>query len=366
MKTSNNILYISVSALMLLTACGKKEADTPKEDEKQQFVMSDKMYDQCSFTNATEEYAQNEVRLFGKVSAENNNISQVFPAVGGSVIKINAELGDYVKQGQLLASIRSTEIAGYQSETSDAEANVSIAERNYQSVKDMYEGKLASEKELVMAQKELDKAKAERNRMGEVNQIYKLKSGSVYNMYAPISGYIVSKDISPNEMLSANRDEAVFTVAKLDNVWILANVNESDLSRIKVGQEASIHTIAYPDRDIKGRIDKIFNVIDPDTRAAKALIKVPNADVSLKPEMNATVKIRFADDKQYVTVPSKTVVFENNKNYVMVFKAKNDIETREVGIYRALDDKTYITSGLKAGEKVIVKGNLLIYDAIND
>lgn len=365
MKTPNKIIYISVSALMLLTACGKKETEAPKEPQ-QKFVMSDKMYSECTFANATEEFAQNEIRLFGKVSAENNNISQVFPAVGGSVIKINAELGDYVQQGQLLASIRSTEIAGYQSETSDAEANVSIAERNYQSVKDMYEGKLASEKELVMAQKELDKAKAERNRMQEVNQIYRLKSGSVYNMYAPISGYIVSKDISPNEVLSANRDEAVFTVAKLDHVWVLANVNESDLGKIKVGMDADIHTIAYPDKDIKGKIDKIFNVIDPDTRAAKAMIKVPNIDVALKPEMNATVKIHFADTKKFVAVPSAAVVFDKNKHFVMVFNAKNDVETREVTVYRALDDKTYISSGLKAGEKVIVKSNLLIYDAIND
>ncbi|MFP9114190.1 efflux RND transporter periplasmic adaptor subunit [Flavobacterium sp. RHBU_3] len=366
MKILRNILYISVSALTLLTACGKKEAEPAKEEQTQKFVMSDQMYNQSTFATATEEFAQNEIRLFGKVSAENNNISQVFPAVGGSVIEIKTELGDYVKQGQLLASIRSTEIAGYQSETSDADANVSIAERNLQSVKDMYEGKLASEKELVMAQKELDKAKAERERMREVNQIYKLKSGSVYNMYAPISGYIVSKDISPNEMLSSNRDEAVFTVAKLDNVWILANVNESDLGRIKVGQDASIHTIAYPDRDIKGKIDKIFNVIDPDTRAAKALIKVPNTDVTLKPEMNATVKVHYADDKKYVAVPSAAVVFDNNKNFVMVFNGKDNIETREITIYRALDDKTYISAGLKPGEKVIVKSNLLIYDAIND
>ncbi|MFP9119319.1 efflux RND transporter periplasmic adaptor subunit [Flavobacterium sp. RNTU_13] len=366
MKTLKKSLYMSVSALTLFTACSKKEADAAKEETAQQFVMSDKMYTQCTFADATQENAQNEIRLFGKVSAENNNISQVYPAVGGSVIKINVELGDYVQQGQLLASVRSTEIAGYQSETSDADANVSIAERNLQSVKDMYEGKLASEKELVMAQKELDKAKAERNRMREINQIYKLKSGSVYNMYAPISGYITTKDISPNEMLSANREDAVFTIAKLDNVWVLANVNESDLGKIKVGQQASIHTIAYPDKDIKGKIDKIFNVIDPDTRAGKALIKVPNTDGTLKPEMNATVKVHFPDDKQYVTVPSAAVVFDNNKNYVMVFKAKNNIETREVTIYRALDDKTYISAGLTAGEKVIVKGNLLTYDAIND
>lgn len=358
-------MLLSTAALFTVAACSKKEekavAETPEK-----FVMTDQMYSTSTFADATEEVAQNEIRLFGKVSAENNNISQVFPAVGGNVIAIKAELGDYVQQGQLLASVRSSEIAGFQSQASDAEANLSIAERNLQSVKDMYDGKLASEKELVMAQKELDKAKAEQRRMGEVNQIYKLKGGSVYNLYAPISGYIVSKDISPNEMLSSNRDEAVFTIAKLDRVWVLANVNEGDLNKIKVGQEVGIRTIAYPDRDITGKIDKIFNVIDPDTRAAKALISVPNADVALKPEMNATVTVHFADDKKFVTVPSEAVVFDKSKNFVMVYKGKDNIETREVTVYRALDKKTYIATGLQAGEKVIVKNNLLIYDAIND
>jgi cobalt-zinc-cadmium efflux system membrane fusion protein len=364
MKTPKYILLTAITSLVLFTGCQKKHDE--EADVKPQFALTDKMYSECTFAKAGTEFAQNEIRLFGKVSAENNNMSQVFPAVSGSVISIKAELGDYVQQGQLLASVRSTEIAGFQSQTSDADADVSIAERNLQSVKDMYEGKLASEKELVMAQKELDKAKAEKARMSEVNQIYKLKSGSVYNMYAPISGYIVSKDISPNEMLSSNREGAVFTIAKLDHVWVLANVNESDLSNIKEGQEVDVHTIAYPNRKITGKIDKIFNVIDPDTRAAKALIKVPNADVSLKPEMNATVTVHYADTDKYVAVPSQAIVFDKSKYFVMVYKAKNNIETREVNVYRALDDKTYLSSGLTEGEQVIVKGNLLVYDAIND
>lgn len=358
--------YIFLTALITtaLTSCSKKEESNT--DEKKKFVMSDTMFDTSTFADVQLEDAQNEIRLFGKVTAENNNMAQVFPAVGGSVISIKVELGDYVKQGQLLASIQSSEVAGFQSQTSDADADVSIAERNLQSVKDLYDGKLASEKELVMAKKELDKARAEKERMTEVNKIYRLKSGSVYNMYAPISGYVVAKDISPNEMLSNNRDEAVFTIAKLDNVWVLANVNESDLGRIKQGQDVSIQTIAYPDKKIKGKIDKIFNVIDPQTRAAKALIKVPNTDGSLKPEMNATVTVHYSDNEKYLAVPSAAVVFDKNKNFVMVYKSKDDVETREVSVYRALDDKTYLKGGIKEGEKVIVKGNLLIYDAIND
>lgn len=350
-------------AILAITGCEKTAEEAPL---KQQFEMSDKMLGETTFADAKMEYAQNKIRLFSKVTADNNNMAQVYPAVGGSVISINAELGDYVKQGQLLASVRSSEVAGYQSETTDADANVFIAERNLQSTTDMYEGKLASEKELVVAQKELDKAKSERNRMKEVNNIYKFKSGSVYNMYAPISGYVVHKDISPNEMLINNRDEAVFTIAKLDNVWIMANVNESDLGKVKQGQEVSIKTIAYPDKKLEGKIDKIFNVIDADTRAAKALIKVQNKDLFLKPEMNATVTVLYPDDKKYVSVPSEAVLFDKNKYFVMVFKSRNAIETREVIIHRALDEVTYIADGVQEGEKVIIKNNLLVYNAINN
>jgi len=364
MKTLNYIYITALASLLALTGCEKEKEMQPAG--KEQFAMSDTMYKESTFATAKTEEAQSELKLFGKVTADNNSLAEVYPAVGGNVISIKAELGDYVEQGQLLASIRSSEVAGFQSQTSDADANVSIAERNLQSVKDMYEGKLASEKELVMAQKELQKARAEKGRMGEVNKIYKLKSGSVYNMYAPISGYVVAKDISPNELLSPNRDQGVFAIAKLDDVWVLANVNESDLSKVKKGQDATIQTIAYPDKHISGKIDKVFNVIDPDTRAAKALIKVHNTDVALKPEMNATVTLNFADGKQYVAVPSEAVVFDKNKNYVMVYKGRNNIETREVQVYRALNKTTYLSAGLKDGEQIIVKNNLLIYDAIND
>lgn len=364
MKTPQNILFATLLLTVLLTSCEDKKQ--PVEEAAPKFEMTDKMLSESTFATAKTEFAQNEIHLFGKISADNNSMAQVFPAVGGNVIEIKAELGDYVKQGQLLASIRSSEVAGFQSQTSDADANVSIAERNLQSAKDMYEGKLASEKELVVAQKELEKARAEKSRMGEVNNIYRLKKGSVYNLYAPISGYVVFKDISPNEMLLSNRDSAVFTIAKLDNVWVLANVNESDLSKVKQGQDVSIQTIAYPDSHINGKIDKIFNVIDPETRAAKALIKVHNTDVALKPEMNATVTVHYADDKKFVAVPSEALVFDKSKNFVMVFRAKNDIETREVTVYRALDKTTYLSAGLKEGEKILVQGNLLIYDALND
>jgi len=124
--------------------------------------------------------------------------------------------------------------------------------------------------------------------------------------------------------------------------------------------------LAFPDAPFKGKIDKIFNAIDPETKSMKVRVKIPNSDLKLKPEMNCTVSVSFSENQKMITVPSSAVIFDKSKYWVMVFKDKHNIETRRVEIYRQLGEITYIKSGLEEGETVISKNGLLIYDAIND
>ncbi len=175
------------------------------------------------------------------------------------------------------------------------------------------------------------------------------------------------KDIIQNEQLRNDKSDVIFSIAQIDEIWVLANVNESNISKVAVGYEASVQTISYPDKIFKGKIDRIFNAIDPSTKAMKVLIKIPNPDLLLKPEMNATVMIRFSEPKQLIAVPTSAVLFDKSKNWVMVYKDKSNVETRHVDVYRRLARcLTYLTSGVQAGEKVISKNGLLIYDALND
>lgn len=98
----------------------------------------------------------------------------------------------------------------------------------------------------------------------------------------------------------------------------------------------------------------------------KILIKLPNHGFLLKPEMNATVTIRHSENRELISIPSASVIFEKSRNWAMIFKSKTEIETRQIDVYRQLNGVTYITSGVKAGERVISKNGLLIYDALND
>lgn len=319
----------------------------------------------CEFATVEMQDVKHELKLFGKIAADNNREANVYPIVGGIVLKINVELGDYVQQGQILATVRSSEAADFQRQKLDAMADVAIAEKNLQVAKDLHAGKLNSEKDVTAAEKELDKAKAELNRISEVFNIYNLQ-GSVYNVTAPIDGFIVYKDINRNEELRSDKSDIIFSIAQIDEVWALANVNESDISKVCVGYDAEVQTISYPDKVFKGKVDRIFNAIDPSTKAMKALIKIPNSDFMLKPEMNATVTIKYSEKRQMSAVPASAVIFEKSKTWVMVFKDRNNIETRQVEVYRELRDVYYIKSGLTVGEKVISKNGDLIYDALND
>jgi cobalt-zinc-cadmium efflux system membrane fusion protein len=349
-------------AACLASACHHEEP----HDLETAFALSDTMMARSGFERATLLPVKNEVRLFGKIAADNSKTAQVYPVVGGVVTAINVELGDYLRQGQVMATIQSSEVAQFQKERLDALSEVAVAEKNMAVANDLFRGKLNSERDVAVAEKELENARAELARINDIHKIYNLKGGSLYNVVAPISGFVISKRINQNEQLPSDLAEPLFSIAEINEVWALANVNESDISLVKVGVDAAVRTLAFPDQVFNGKIDKVFNAIDPETRSIKARVKIPNPDFRLKPEMNCTVAVHYFEKDSLPAVSSSAVIFDKSKNWVMVFKDKHNIETRLVSVYRQLGDITYIKSGIAPGETVITNNSLLIYDAIND
>ncbi len=347
----------------LALACSQEKKET---EQAVAFRLSDTMLARCEFYTSGLQDVKNEIRLFGKIQADNNKEAQIYSMVGGNVLKINVEIGDYVHKGQILAVIRSGEVAGFDRDRLDAIGDVAVAEKNLQVARELFKSKLNSEKDVISAERELDRQKAELARVNEVFSIYDLKKGSIYNLTASMDGFIIQKDINQNEQLRADKSDVLFSIAEINEVWAMANVNESDIPKIQIGYDADVATLSYPDDVYKGKIDKIFSAIDPETKAMKVRIRIPNSNYKLKPEMNATVQVRFKDQGQMIAVPSSSILFDKSKNWVMIFKDRANIETRQVEVFKQLGDVTYIQSGLKAGEKVISKNGMLIYDALND
>jgi cobalt-zinc-cadmium efflux system membrane fusion protein len=348
--------------VVILSACNHK----PEHEVVNAFVLSGTMLKQTRFADAEMKQVQSELRLFGKVTANSSKMVQVFPVVGGNVTEVNVELGDYVQKGARLAVIRSSEIAEFDRERKDAQNEVALAEKNLQIAKELFESKLNSERDVMSAQKELEKSQSELKRINEVFSIYGITSESEYVVKAPITGFVLEKSITHDMQLRPDRSENIFTIAQIDDIWVMANVNETDIGLIKLGYDANIHTLSYPDRAFRGKVDRVFNVLDPDTKTMKVRISLDNKDLALKPEMNASVVLRFSEGDKKVAIPSSAIIFDKSRHFVMVYKNVGEIETRPVEIFKELGDTTYIESGLKEGEKVISKNQLLIYDALND
>lgn len=362
--TSKKIINIlCLSCMLFLIACKKEEV---KSDVKETFVMSDKMLSTTKTATAQEEFLKNQLNFYGKITSDNNKFVEIYPVVGGNVIKVNVELGDYVSKGQVLAIIRSTEVASFEKELDDAKNDVTIAQNKYKVAKELFEGKLITEKDVVEAKGELEKAKSQLNRISQTYKIYNIKPGAIYEVRSPLSGFIIQKNINEGMLLRSDNTDNIFDVAEITDVWAIANINESDISQVKIGNDAEITTLSYPDKKFYGKVDKIYNIIDPETKAMKARVKLENKDFLLKPEMRASIKISYTENKKMIAIPSDAVVFDKSKSFVMIFKDKNNIETRAIEIFRQVGTTTYVAAGLQDGEKVLTTNQLLIYDALND
>lgn len=361
-RSNNTFKLIGILLFGGLLSCN----DNKLVEDTKTFVMSETMMETCQFYEAQFEDVKNEIRLFGKIEADNNKTAQIFSAVGGLVTSINVGLGDYVNEGDVLATIKSTEVATFQKEKLTAQNDVALAEKHLQVARELFKGKLNSEKDVIAAERELDKAKAELARVNEIYGIYNIKKGSVFSIKAPISGFVLLKQIYINELLRPDEDEPLFFIANTNEIWAVAYVNESNISEIKEDYDVTVNTLAFPDQTYHGKIEKIYNVIDAQTKSMKFRVRLQNHDFKLKPDMNCMVKVHYSENKELITIPSSAVIFDKNKYWVMVFKDRHNIETRQIEVYRQLGDKTYISSGLKQGEKVISENGILIYDALND
>ena len=362
MKNSPCIVLLALVSVWI-TSCEKKRE---VQDEVKAFMLSDTMMNRITLDTVKTEIVRNELTLVGKVVPDENQVIKIFPLVGGNVEDVNVELGDNVKKGQKLATIRSGEVADFERQMIQAQSDLLIAQKNLSSTEDLYESKLVPERDAITARQMVDKAKAELSRVKEIFSIYGLGKSTNYVVKSPISGFIIDKNINRGMQLRSDNSESLFTVGQIADVWVMANVNESDIPRIQLGMPADVRTISFPDQIFKGKVDKIYNVLDPETKAMQIRIQLQNVGFKLKPEMHATVYLNFEEGNEMQAIPSQAVIFDRSKNWVMVFHSRSKIETRPVDVYRSLANRTYISGGLKAGETIISKNQLLVYDALND
>jgi cobalt-zinc-cadmium efflux system membrane fusion protein len=187
---------------------------------------------------------------------------------------------------------------------------------------------------------------------------------------APINGFIVQKTITDAQAIRADNGGPLFTISDLKNVWVWANVYESNLDKIHFGDHVGVTTLSYPGRVFSGHVDKIMHVLDPNSRVTKVRVVIENTDYALRPLMFASVQVSNTQHQQALYVPKSALVFETSRYYVLVYRGNGKAEITPVDPLNTLandvDGKIYIRNGVTAGQIVITKDALQIYDQLNN
>jgi cobalt-zinc-cadmium efflux system membrane fusion protein len=360
------ILYMMVAGIAGLTSCEEKKTGTM---ETKQVCVSDSLSKMITIDTAKETDIKNELKLTGEVSFDENNVVKVFPFASGQVMNVNVSLGDKVNKGQLLAVIRSADVAGNYSDLTSANADLSIAKRQLQQAEYLYKNGISSERDYTEAKESYTKAIAANRKVQEqiaINGGGNTNASGTLMIKAPRSGYIVEKNITQGNFIRQDNSNSLFTISDMKDVWIKANVFESDISKVRNGYQAKITTLAYPDKVFIGKVNNVGSVLDPDSKVLTIRITLPNTDLLLKPEMFTNVIINNDEAAKALAISSQAVVFDSGKNYVVVYNGKCNLAVREVSVIKTVEDTTYIGAGLKPGDKIISKNQLLLYNALTE
>jgi cobalt-zinc-cadmium efflux system membrane fusion protein len=318
-----------------------------------------------------------QVSTTGRVTFDDLKVSHVFSPVTGRVARIDAQLGDRLKKGAPLAAIDSPDVGVASADLDKARADLTAAEHDYNRQKELYEAHAGAQKDFEAAEDNFLKAKAERERAQQKARL--LRTGTIdqvsqnYILRALIDGEVVGRNISPGMEVqgqySGGTAVELFTIGELDTVWVVADIFEMDLAKIKSAQHVTVRVISYPGRTFEGIVDWVSGTLDPVTRTAKARCTIENPDRLLKPEMYASTSIAV-EGRVTLAVPRRAVLRLGDQTVVFVALGKNAdgrerFERRPVTVSEEEGgDFVPVQRGLEKGEKVVVDGAMLLSEML--
>lgn len=368
-KQSGQLLLLMCAVLtgLFFASCKQESKQTEKAD--QPLCISDSMARLIRIDSATISNIDDELKLSGVISFNDNKVVKLFPFGSGVVQKVMASVGDYVKKGQALAIIRSADVAGSYSDLSTAGRDLDIAQRQYENTAALYKNGIASAREMAESEENFKKAKLNTEKIKNtiaINSGGHSSPDGTYIVTAPMNGYVVEKKISPGSYIRSDNSENLFTVGDISDVWVWANVYESDIARVKEGFEAKVTTLAYPDTEFIGVVDKVNQILDPESKVMKIRIRLPNANRMLKPDMFANIMIENKEAAKAVTIPSSAVISDNGHNYAIIYHDKCQLELRSLDIIKTLGKNSFVKKGIEPGEKLISQNQILYYNALKE
>lgn len=373
MKSSKFVFsLITVSLMFLSFGCkgGGKTSDKESKDSTTTLTnlikLDEKMMGNIKTEAVCEIPMPTLLAITGKVQCNEDQMNRVLAPVSGQVLNLKVKIGDTVNKGDILFYINSRDVATAVSECLASQKDLDLAEKNYAMTKDLFEHQASSHISLQQAENELAKTKVQAARAEESLRVLgvnvnEVSSGlnSLIPIRASINGTIIERHLTEGQFVQPDNNPLV-TITNLSSLWILADIYERDLRLVKVGQKAEVTTAAYPELCFVAYVSNISDIVDATTRTVKVRFLVTNSNLSLKPEMFASVSLFLEESTRVLTVPEKAVFTEGGQNFVYAGTDDREFSRKQVEVTSDESGRLKVLSGLKAGEKVVSEGALLL------
>ena len=367
MKRLKYLSYL-MAAVAWFWSCSNSDANKDPV-KKQKLCISDSLAKIIHIDTAGIANIDDELKLSGEISFNDNKVVKVFPFSSGQVVEVKVSIGDKVTKGQTLAVIKSADVAGNYSDLSTTGNDVAITKKQMDNAESLYKNGIASEREYLEARENYNKAVTAANKVKEmiaINGGGHTSANGVYVITSPMNGYVVEKKINQGGFIRTDNGDNLFTIGDISDVWVWANVYESDIAKVKEGYVAKVTTLAYPDSVFRGVVDKVNQILDPVTKVMKIRVRLANPGLKMKPEMFANIIIENKEGKKSVVVDSDDVLSDNGKHYGIIYHDKCNLELREIVVLKSTGGKDYITSGVKQGEQLIGENQVLLFNALKE
>jgi cobalt-zinc-cadmium efflux system membrane fusion protein len=314
----------------------------------------------------------------GKVEANANRLSQVVLPLTGRVNSVLVKIGDFVRQGQAVLTVESSDadaaVSAFlqaQAAVTQAKSAVAKAQADLDREKDLYEHGAVPQKEVlnaqavhVQAQAAVEQALASLEQARRRVQILGISTtafGQCVTVSAPISGKVMEMSVVNGEFRN-DLSAPLLTIADLSSVWVTSDVPETAIRLVKTGQPMKIELSAYPGETFRGRVTLIGDTVDPQTRTVKVRAELANPDGRLKPEMFGNIQLADQTEER-PTIPAGAIIATDGKALVWRELSKGVFEKVAVTTGTQVGGRVAILSGLSPKDRIVTDGVMLLVPA---
>ena len=358
------VLLILLAAV--LSACQDKEAPAAAApaDPSLVTVLPD-FLQRLKIAPAVEGDVTETLRVPARIEVDEQRVARIGAAVTGRVTQIHASLGQNVQRGEQLATLHSAELSAAQLAYLKALSQAKLQRSAVDRAKLLFASDVIGAAELQKRESELAQAEAEMQAAHGQLGVLGMTDGamaklaatravhSLSSITATLEGVVIERKVTPGQVVQPA--DALFTVADLSHVWLVAEVPEQQAVLVKKGEAAQAEIPALSGRRIEGRLIYVADTVNPNRRTVTVRMDVDNPERTLKPEMLASMLIQGAPQRRLL-IPAAAVVREDNKDYVFVQLDAQSFQLRHLILGQESDGQIPVQAGLKIGENIVIDG----------